>query len=275
MEKIEELAHLKENALELLHQAHEQTRTQQQRLSVNGKCWSNYDKFDSKIEKRLQSFTLAKWVGKPKKLSPLVFAIHGWVCVAPDMVHCAVCDQYMSVVLPKLAKVEVEVFQKSVRKLISLITKKHRVICPYRHTSFGSNDGIPFHILPKGLIDERCKTMNKLDLEEIKVTLSDISSSVVFKTAMQKYRALVCFGWQKNRRVALWLLRGNVFDVEKQHYKWCAFATHTSHYPNVGHSRRLILQCFNNSEDLSATSCIANAEIWKSFMMGKDDTLME
>ncbi|KAL3982065.1 C3HC zinc finger-like family protein [Acanthocheilonema viteae] len=282
MKKEDQFTRLKQNASKLLQQAHEQAYAHQRRLSTNGKCRSACDQLDARIRKRLDSFTPVKWAGKPKKLSPLMFALHGWVCVSSDMVHCETCGQYMSILIPSLVHANICVYQKSVRMLVSMITMKHHVTCPYRYTSSGTDDAIPLNALCKDVVNRRCEIMKGLDFEQIKVNIPEISSTMVLQTTEQKCKALICFGWQKskylddavvcvycNRTVGLWLLRGYFFDVEKQHHNWCTFASDTSRHTDGWQCRHFVLQCINSSKDLPVTNWAAKAEVWKSAIMPK------
>uniref|UniRef100_A0AAF5PGV7 C3HC-type domain-containing protein n=3 Tax=Wuchereria bancrofti TaxID=6293 RepID=A0AAF5PGV7_WUCBA len=283
MKEEDELTRLKRNASKLLQQAHEKTHAQQHRPLTNGRCRSACDQLDACIRRRLNSFTAMRWAGKPRKLSPLLFASHGWVCVSPDVVQCEACGQYMSVVVPSLLHVDVTVYQKSVRMLVSMITMKHYVTCPYRYTSFGTDDAIPLNALCKDVVNHRCEIMKKLNLEQIKVDVPEIPSTMVPETTVQKCKALICFGWQKskylddtvvckycNRIVGLWLLRGHSFDVEKQHHKWCIFASDTSRHTDGWQCRHFVLQCINSSKDLPITNWAAKAEVWKSALMPRN-----
>ncbi|VIO86588.1 Uncharacterized protein BM_BM2851 [Brugia malayi] len=125
--------------------------------------------------------------------------------------------------------------------------------------------------------------MKKLNLEQIKVDVPEIPSTVVLETTVQKCKALICFGWQKskylddtvvckfcNRTVGLWLLRGHSFDVEKQHHNWCIFASDTSRHTDGWQCRHFVLQCINSSKDLPITNWAAKAEVWKSALMPKN-----
>ncbi|VDK28048.1 unnamed protein product [Gongylonema pulchrum] len=48
-----------------------------------------------------------------------------------------------------------------------------------------------------------------------------------------------------NRTVGLWLLRDGVFDVEKEHQKWCAFGSVDKRYTNEWQCRLLPLHRFS------------------------------
>ncbi|EJW79127.1 hypothetical protein WUBG_09965 [Wuchereria bancrofti] len=167
--------------------------------------------------------------------------------------------------------------------LVSMITMKHYVTCPYRYTSFGTDDAIPLNALCKDVVNHRCEIMKKLNLEQIKVDVPEIPSTMVPETTVQKCKALICFGWQKskylddtvvckycNRIVGLWLLRGHSFDVEKQHHKWCIFASDTSRHTDGWQCRHFVLQCINSSKDLPITNWAAKAEVWKSALMPRN-----
>ncbi|KAM3726405.1 Zinc finger C3HC-type protein [Dirofilaria immitis] len=283
MKKEDELTQLKRNASKLLQHVHEQTHSQQRRLSANGRCRSACDQLDAHVRKRLNSFTPVKWAGKPNKLSPLMFASHGWICVSSDMVQCEACGQYMSILIPSLVHADVSVYQKSVRILISMITMKHYITCPYRYTSSGTDDAVLLNALSKDVVNQRYEIMKKLDLEQIKVDIPGLLSTMVPETTIQKCKALICFGWQKskylddavvciycNRTVGLWLLRGHFFDVEKQHHNWCTFASDTSRHTDGWQCRHFVLQCINSSKDLPITNWAAKAEVWKSAIMPKN-----
>ncbi|MCP9266069.1 hypothetical protein DINM_021534 [Dirofilaria immitis] len=267
MKKEDELTQLKRNASKLLQHVHEQTHSQQRRLSANGRCRSACDQLDAHVRKRLNSFTPVKWAGKPNKLSPLMFASHGWICVSSDMVQCEACGQYMSILIPSLVHADVSVYQKSVRILISMITMKHYITCPYRYTSSGTDDAVLLNALSKDVVNQRYEIMKKLDLEQIKVDIPGLLSTMVPETTIQKCKALICFGWQK---VGLWLLRGHFFDVEKQHHNWCTFASDTSRHTDGWQCRHFVLQCINSSKDLPITNWAAKAEVWKSAIMPKN-----
>ncbi|VDK81910.1 unnamed protein product [Litomosoides sigmodontis] len=279
--KEDEFVQLKENASKLLQQAYEQAHVYKHRLSTSGGCRSIYDKLDTHIRKRLNSFTPMKWAGKPSKLSPLMFALHGWVCISSDMVHCETCGKYMSVSIPSLVHTTVCVYQKAIRMLTSMITKKHCVTCPYRYTSSCANDAIPLNTLCKDVVNSKYEVMKGLDLEQIRVNIPEAPPTMVFETPEQKCKALICFGWQKskylddavvclycNRTVGLWLLRGHFFDVEKQHHKWCTFASDTSRYTDGWQCRHFVLQCINSSKDIM--NWAAKAEVWKSAILPKN-----
>ncbi|CAG9535110.1 unnamed protein product [Cercopithifilaria johnstoni] len=285
MEEGDEFIRLKHSASKLLQQAHDQAHAHQHRLSTNGRCRSACDQLDARIKKRLNSFTPVKWAGKPNKLSPLMFASHGWVCVSSDMVHCEACGQYMSILIPSLVHANVCAYQKSVRMLVSMITMKHYVTCPYRYTSSSTDDAILLNALSKDVVNHKYEIMKGLDFEQIKVDVPEVygSSTMVLETIEQKCKALICFGWQKskylddavvcvhcNRIVGLWLLRGHFFDVEKQHHNWCTFASDTSRHTDGWQCRHFVLQCINSSKDLPATNWAAKAEVWKSAIMPKN-----
>ncbi|EFO21348.1 hypothetical protein LOAG_07140 [Loa loa] len=125
--------------------------------------------------------------------------------------------------------------------------------------------------------------MKKLDLEQIKVDVPEVPSTMVLETTAQKCKALTCFGWQKskylddavvctycNRTVGLWLLRGHFFDVEKQHHNWCTFASDTSRYTDGWQCRHFVLQCINSSKDFPVTNWAAKAEVWKSAIIPRN-----
>ncbi len=51
---------------------------------------------DSKLLKRLESFSSSLWLSKPNLLAPIYCALLGWKCIDKDILVCDTCSRYVS-----------------------------------------------------------------------------------------------------------------------------------------------------------------------------------
>lgn len=97
-------------------------------------------------------------------------------------------------------------------------------------------------------IDFRCGIMKELDLKQIKVDISEVSSTIV-ETTEQKCRALICFGWQKR-----FILHFFINSVEKtttsgSHFWWSKF--------------NYFQEFYKFQEETTTFYCFIAVNIWK------------
>lgn len=122
----------------------------------------------------------------------------------------------------------------------------------------------------------------KVSFAFLRIGDSFTTFSLDFKAVLQQFIHLFCSQYLDdavictfcNRTVGLWLLRGEVFDVEKQHQKWCIFGSSASRNTDLWQDRRLVLQHLKNPEvNFNVTeflfnvsnACKASDCLWDTF----------
>ncbi|VDK47625.1 unnamed protein product [Anisakis simplex] len=220
---------LKRRATELLENAvqHTAITMKKARLSCPQKLSPDIViKPTPNLKQRLLSFNLHNWSAKPKEISVQRFAQHGWSCVSPNLLYCAVCGAYLSAQLPSLTDVDdCAVFRAA------LLSKK-------------MEENL-------NLKDVNIKHLTATDQVRKKFGISD-----------QKIADLVCCGWMKSEKVrdaiecdycahtlGLWMYRKqNELDVEQAHYNWCQYTSFSNNCEPVWLSRLHLI----NDEALSS-----------------------
>jgi len=78
--------------------------------------------------KRINSFTLINWTGKPLCLSPPLFAQYGWQCIGVDTIQCSVCG---ATVVCRLPWPNAGNYRQKVLESYNNIVTGHEPMCPW------------------------------------------------------------------------------------------------------------------------------------------------
>ena len=78
--------------------------------------------------KRIKSFSLINWTGKPLCLSPPLFAQYGWQCIGVDTVRCSVCG---ATVICRLPWPNAGNYRQKIRESCLNIVNGHESMCPW------------------------------------------------------------------------------------------------------------------------------------------------
>nr|XP_002128832.1 NIPA-like protein [Ciona intestinalis] len=113
-------------------------------LGDSPKVVSRSEKLRSKeaFQKRVKSFTLQNWCGKPLLLNPMLYAQYGWRCSGEDMVCCSSCGAVQCVQLPWPNATN---YEEQCLKTRSKIVSGHMKVCSWSSSYCNDSFIIPFH----------------------------------------------------------------------------------------------------------------------------------
>lgn len=106
-------------------------RAQQRSSTVSAEPVNKQQHTHEEYLRRLKTFTLSNWFGKPMCLSPPFLAQFGWECMEEDVVTCVTCGAMFSVRLPL---VSADNYENEVRKACSNFKDAHSKMCAWPHT---------------------------------------------------------------------------------------------------------------------------------------------
>ncbi|KJH43900.1 C3HC zinc finger-like protein [Dictyocaulus viviparus] len=183
----------------------------------------------------VKSYKLDLWAGN--EISPRELAVHGWKCTAKNQVQCIACKQFLCTAMPKITDVDVDVYNRCLRRIRERILGSHVLTCLYRSKpiefkhdvdeSFLNNvlwpristynmDGLVLNMtIPDDVVKYIKET--KFSPSQEAVVAASLGWSVEIESIVgQKQFVAVCEYCAKN-----FILGHIAFDPIKTHRRWC------------------------------------------------------
>lgn len=211
---------------------------------------STVDPIREAFLKRLQTFDVFNWSGKP--IDPPQCAKYGWEIAEKDVLKCSACRNYLSVELPPLS--ERENYNQACKQLKSRLVSKHSKFCLYVINPIPDRVYEISHptktelftciVKESSSFDQLSVNFKFTELKEVEEVFDWLVEKSKFTTADKTSYIFALTGWTyvKENQLARcdycnrkWLLekftRGDEIDGEEcsfvdplsQHQCWCAW----------------------------------------------------